>query len=273
MQKQRNVLLSLGVFALLAGCAADANDDMEQRQGLLFGLDDEDVALLHDAYLPDEDLDLTTARLTAPFDCELYDDLCSQIGREAAIEFTAELVDLALDGATAEEIDAFNDEFLMSAMDAYEPGEDDITHRASGSWRTATSGNVRLRVRNGITTPVIGSRQAWTEGQTQRRNALGIWSSRRATQLCVDTGTNTQTYRVSGWGTPTTTTTIESFNPSQTCVSDASSHKSRTYHVRRSGYSGHGLDSSYEIIARGSASGEINGASLSRTGSAFNRVY
>lgn len=273
MQQREKTLLSLGVFAVLAGCAADATDDVEQREGLLFGLEDDDVVFIHDAYLPDEDLELTTARLTAPFDCALFDDLCEQVGREVAVEFTAELVDLALDGASAEEIDAFNDEFLMAAMDAYEPDDDGITLRASGSWETDTSGNVRLRARNGITTPVIGSRQAWTEAKTQRRNAIGIWSSRRATEICVDTGTNTQTYTVSGWGAPTSTSTIESFNPSESCVSDESSHKSRTYHSRNSGYDGYGLSSSYRITARGSANAEINGASLSENVSSYSRSY
>lgn len=239
----------------------------------MFGLEEADVVQIHADYLGDEDIALTTDRLTAPFNCDLYNNLCDQIGREMAIEFTAEIIDLALDGATLEEIDAFNDEFLMAAMDEYEPEEGDTVHRASGSWETDTSGNVRLRARNGITTPVIGSRQAWTEAKTQRRNAFGVWGSRRATEICVNTGTNTQTSTVCGWGVPCSTTTLESFNPSQSCRSDSSSHKSRTYHGRNNGYDNFGLSSSYTITARGSANAEINGANLSEGVTAFSRTF
>jgi len=239
----------------------------------MFGLEDADVVEIHARYLGEEDIELTTDRLTAPFDCSLYDNLCDQIGRDAAIEFTAEVIDLALDGATPEEIDVFNDDFLMSAMDEHEPEEGESVHRASGSWETDTSGNVRLRARNGITTPVIGSRQAWTEAKTQRRNAFGAWGSRRATEICVNTGSNTQVSRVCGWGTPCSTTTLESINPSESCRSDASSHKSRTYHTRHNGYDNYGLSSSFTITARGSANAEINGANLSEWVSPFIRTY
>ncbi|MGH1342083.1 MAG: hypothetical protein ACRBN8_11055 [Nannocystales bacterium] len=52
------------------------------------------------------------------------------------IEFAAELADLALYGASVEEVDAFNDQLLMAATDAHEPDDDGITPRASGSWET-----------------------------------------------------------------------------------------------------------------------------------------
>lgn len=273
MTPQRTSILGLLLVAAIAGCAADASEDGELREGLMFGLEDADVVQIHAGYLGEEDITLTTDRLTAPFDCTLYDNLCDQIGREAAIEFTAEVVDLALEGATPEEIDAFNDDFLMRAMDEYEPEESDTVLRASGSWETDTSGNVRLRARNGITTPVIGSRQAWTEARTQRRNAFGAWGSRRATEICVNTGTNTQTSSFCGWNVPCSTSTFESFNPSQTCRSDASSHKSRTYHGRHNGYDQHGLWGTYTITARGSATAEINGSNLSEGVNSFTRVY
>jgi len=235
----------------------------------MFGREDEDVLMIHDTYLVDEPLDLTTGRLTAPFDCSLDDDLCVLIGREAAIEFTAEVVDLALDGASIEEIEAFNDEFLMRAVDEFEPDDDGISLRASGSWETDTSGNVRLRARNGVTTPVIGSRQAWTEAKTQRRNTFG-WSNKAATEICVDTGTNIQTVTICGWSSPCNTTTLESFNPSESCVTNQKSHKSRTYHARNNG---DGNWSSYTIRARGSASAEINGTNLSEFVSEYSKIF
>ncbi len=239
----------------------------------MFGLEEPDVVQLHADYLGDEDIALTTDRLTAPFNCTLYDDLCDQIGREMAIAFTAEVVDLALGGATPEEIDEFNDEFLMAAMDEYEPEEGKTVHRDSGPWRTDTESNVRLQVRNGITTPVIGSRQAWTEAKTQRRNSFGTWGSRKATQICVDTGTNTQDVTVCGLGLPCSTENMESLDPSESCVSDENSHKSRTYHSRNNGYDKHGLFSSFRIVARGRADAEINGEDLSATPSSLSRTF
>ncbi|MBL4689058.1 MAG: hypothetical protein JKY37_30985 [Nannocystaceae bacterium] len=67
---------------------------------LLFGLEEADVVELNERYVADEPLEETMARLQAPFDCSLYDDLCKQVGRDRAIELTAELVDMGLDEAT-----------------------------------------------------------------------------------------------------------------------------------------------------------------------------
>ena len=94
------------LLTLAVGCDAPVDDASEQREGLLFDLTQSDVQQLHDRYVPDEDIDLTTARLTAPFDCALYDDLCDQVSRADAIAFTEGLVGLALSEATDEEISA-----------------------------------------------------------------------------------------------------------------------------------------------------------------------
>ena len=103
--------------------------------------------------------------------------------------------ELGLDGASTEEIDAYLDERVTEEVelaDDIEEAGDEVTFRASGSWSTHTIGSRRLRVRNGVTTPVIGSRRAWTEAQTQRRNWAGAWNKVTATEICVNAGRNIQ---------------------------------------------------------------------------------
>ncbi len=259
---------ALAVLCLVAtACSIEEAGDSEVRDGtLLFGLEDQDVVQLHESYLAGEDIELTFARLTAPFDCGLYDDLCAQIGREAAIEFTADLVDLGLDGASPEEIDAFMDQRLDEGMDqlAEQESTDDVTFRSSTGWYSRTVGNHRMLTRNGITTPVIGSRQAWTEAKTQRRNGLGIWANKNATEICVNTGTNTQSSTVCGGGIPCSNTTFESYNPGNSCVASKKNHKVKSYHGRNNGSEpGGGFSISYTLTARGCADAEINGVTLS----------
>ncbi|MEM7151297.1 MAG: hypothetical protein AAF799_00570 [Myxococcota bacterium] len=258
--------LTLGLGAL--ACDPEGSpDDSDARDGLLFGLHDSDVVALHDRYLPDEDLGLTFDRLTAPFDCSLYGDLCAQVGEDQAIEITEELVELGLDGASPEQIDAFLDQRTDEAMDLRAESEelsDDFTFRSSTGWFSRTVGNVRMLTRNGITTPVIGSRQAWTEAKTQRRNGLGTWFNRKATEICVNAGTNTQVQTVCGGGIPCADTTLESFNPSNTCVANKVSHKSTTFHARNNGAEpGGGFSLTYKLTARGCSDAEINGVNLS----------
>ncbi len=273
----RTKLVLVALCFVASACSdTESHDDTTPRGALLFDLTTEDIQSIHDRYVADEDMELTTARLTAPFDCALYDDLCAQIGTEQAIDFTEQLVELALEGASDDEVHAFSDAYLMDAMDLRDDIEatSKFSLRSSTAWATDTSGNVRLQTRNGITTPIIGSRQAWTEARTQRRNAIGIWNGRKATEICVNTGTNTQTSTVCGGGIPCSTTTIESFNPSQTCVANKSSHKSRTYHNRNNGSEpGGGFSISFTLRARGSANAEINGANLSDSAGTHSRFY
>lgn len=269
--------MAAAALCTLAGlaCSVDEQTDSETLRGaLMFGLDDQDVVQLHESYLPEADLQLTIDRLTAPFDCALYGDLCSQIGEDRAIELTEELVYMGLDGASLEEIDARVELRTDEGMDALVDEEiaEDLTFRSSTGWYSRTSGNVRMLTRNGITTPVIGSRQAWTEAKTQRKNTLGIWNNKEATEICVNAGTNTQSSRVCGGGIPCSTSTFESINPSNTCVASEKSHKVKTYHSRNNGSEpGGGFSISYTLTARGCANAEIQGTNLS-TGCAPNHV-
>ena len=110
--------LSLSLASLLILTSACSSDEPGQtsRSGYLFDLSEEDIEELHDAYLPDEPIEETFARLSAPFDCTQYDDLCEQVGRDAAIRITAQLVDLSLDGEDIEVIDTQLSEWLNEAM-------------------------------------------------------------------------------------------------------------------------------------------------------------
>jgi len=262
--------MCMGVTA----CAGEEGspDDESERSGLLFGLQDEDVVQLHERYLGDEDVQLTVDRLSAPFDCSLYDDLCEQIGRDRAIEFTSDLVDLGLDGASDEEVRSFIDQRLDEGMDLLIEEEDaaadsdELHFRLATSWYSRTTGNYRTLTRNGVTTPVIGSRQAWTELKTQRKNAWGTWISKKANEICVNTGTNTQVVTVCGGGIPCSNDTIESFNPGNVCASDVKNHKSRTYHQRNNGSEpGGGFSISYKVTADGCADAEISGINFAST--------
>ena len=90
-----------------AACNPGASDDQALRDGeLMFDLDDEEVARLHQQYVGAGDAALTRARLSAPFDCSLFDDFCAQVGSDAALEITGKQVELARDGAQQEEMNA-----------------------------------------------------------------------------------------------------------------------------------------------------------------------
>ncbi len=266
------------LLSLSAACGASTDDATEQREGLLFGLTQDDVQQLHDEYTPDEDIDLTTARLTAPFDCALYDDLCEQISEADAIAFTEQLVDLGLSGASPQDVEAFSDEFLSAAMDAVaDPdvnadlgeeegdGDDSVVLRSSGYWTTQEIGAVRLRTRNGITTPIIGKRQAWTESRHYEIYA-GAWTQRHADILCANTGANLQQYRLctNQSGCPAYYSPFETVDPGNSCSMGRSSHKSTSKHSRRNGqtYAG-GAWSQYRITATGSGWALSHGIILS----------
>lgn len=271
----RVLVLSSSALALAAsfgGCDTSADEAQTQREGLLFGLESSDLETLQ-TYVPDEDPAALEARLTAPFACSQYGDLCDAIGRGRAIEYTGSLVDMALEHAAIEDIEAFSQTYLDQAMSehaelgdiAVEDEETVIALRAATSWFSRTVGNVRLLVRNGISTPVIGARRAWTQAKTQRRNGLGNWVNRRATELCVDTGTNLQTWRVCGGGNPCETVTLESLNPAETCVSNRLSHTVSTFHERNTTTQnpGGGFSESFTVLADGCGDGELNGVSFS----------
>ncbi len=253
------------------GCMDDSADsEHASAEGqLLFDITEAELLAIHDNYLPDEDLELTRARLTAPFDCALYDDLCEQVGRDAAIEITARQVDLALEGAGIEEIETELEGWISEASAARRELEDgqpeaEVEHqfRSSGDWAIRTKGDYRLKVRNGVTTPLIGQRQAWTEVKLQHQDIFGIWSGIEGTEVCVNTGVNEQVVSIGGGGQPTTDTTIESFNPSMTCAGSTNSNEDETFHERNSGWEAGGMWSTYTITARGCGNAEVNGVFL-----------
>ncbi|MEM6991870.1 MAG: hypothetical protein AAF721_15285 [Myxococcota bacterium] len=273
-----NLVALAALGSLTVACSSDgAPEENTPRGALLFGLDDDDVAELHARYVSEEALEQLTARLTAPFDCSLFDDLCGQVGRAQAIQITGELVDYGLQGIDDEALETYITQRLDEAMDLHdaEPQEDDEAtgFRASHPWTFDTSGRYRLAVRNGITTPVIGSRRAWTEAKTQRRSGAGVWSNKKATEICVDAGTNTQTVRTCD-GADCETDLIESPNPSETCVTSKKSHNVQTYHSRvDTGEFPGGFSTSATLRARGEASGEINGRNLDVDPATFTRFY
>ena len=66
-----------------------------------------------------------------------------------------------------------------------------------------------------------------------------------------------------GGGIPCADTTLESFNPSNSCVANKISHKIKTYHARNNGAEpGGGFTLTYKVTARGCADAEINGVNL-----------
>jgi hypothetical protein len=262
---QRLPIVKLLFVALLpcasvAGCVGDSADSAEDGE-LLFNLTEAELLAIHDTYLPDEDLELTRARLTAPFDCALYDDFCVEVGRDAAIELTARQVELALEGAPLEVIEADLREGIAEASALWSEVEHDADEqfRDSGPWATRTKDDYRLRVQNGITTPLIGNRKAWTEAKMQKKDWLGVWGAEQADQICVNTGTNEQVVAIGGGGSPTTYTTIESINPAEVCLSLENSIKNETFHDRNSGWENGGLWSSYTITARGCGNADVDG--------------
>jgi hypothetical protein len=260
-------ILNLLFVALLpgmhtAGCTGDSVDPETEDGQLLFNLSEDELLAIHDTYLADEDLELTRARLTAPFDCDLYDDLCAEVGRDAAIELTAQQVDLALEGASLATIEAelWHGVAEASALWSELP-DDEEQFRGSGDWAIRTKDPYRLKVQNGITTPLMGDRKAWTEAKLQKQDWLGVWSSHQADLICVNTGTNEQVMEVGGNGIPTSYTTLESSNPAQQCETN-NSIKDETFHDRNNGSGDPNSWTNFEITARGCGTADIDGVHL-----------
>ncbi|MCH9681754.1 MAG: hypothetical protein K0V04_10000 [Deltaproteobacteria bacterium] len=275
----RTALMVGALSSCIAGTACDVaepGDSAETPRGaLLFELTEAEVEQIHLAYLADEPLQMTQARLTAPFNCALYDDFCRQVGRDAAIEITWQQVDLALDGATMEEIEQHVRAAIDEASDALSLAEDGRPDdfRSSGAWATRTKGDDRLRVRSGITTPLAGDRQAWTESKFQHQDWTGIWWATNGTEICVNAGTNTQTVDTTGGGVPPSHVVLESFNPAKDCDTSSSNHKDTTYHNRNTGFSGFGFDQWYTLTADGCGSGDIGSTHFGICANSHSRVY
>lgn len=276
---QRAPFILASLVSLSLACGVDVEDPTtdDTRDALLFGLTDEDVEQIHADYAADEDIEALEERLTAPFDCGLYGDFCAQVGAEAAEDITEQMVLMALDEVPLAEIEAQSDVLISEAMDVRDDSDED-QFRSSNGWSTQTSGNYRLRVRNGVTSPVVGNRKAWTEAKAQKKGWTGVWANVTATQLCVNAGTNTQVLHSHPSNEAgTTVSTFESINPSNSCASGIKTRKSTTYHTRNNG-----IDNVpgfpdywtyYMIHARGCASAEINGINFSRCNSTHSRTF
>ncbi len=245
--------LHLAVVLSLCGLACDAPspDDVDLREGeLMFDLDEREVAGFHETYVPGGDLELTRERLTAPFDCGLFGDLCAQVGRDAAIEISGMQVELAREGVTLEEMNEQTLAWISEAMDEYEPDDaDDVVFRGTSNWSTRTKGDYRLRVRHGITTPWTGDREAWTQSKFQHQDWLGVWWQVKADDLCVDTGVNSQHH----WN-GVAWLLMNSANPGEVCNSNDGNIKKITTHARWDS-----TDDSYRISVNGCGSADNNG--------------
>ncbi len=243
----------------------------------MFDLTDSDVEQLHTRYLEDEDIEMTFDRLTAPFNCDLFDGLCDQVGEQQAIEITGELVDLGLDGATPDEVETYLDARLDAAMDGLEEQNLETTGfrgTTSSPWVYNQTGSARMKVRTGITTPLIGKRKAWTVAVSQVTSPGTNWYGWEADAICVNVGTNTQTRTLCGGGSPCATETYESQNPGNSCVVDERQHKVQTSHKRKTGknYAG-GVWSFYTLTSRGCATANIEGFNFSVCGLSHSRTY
>ena len=267
--------LALCAVSLLACTEGLDHEEDTPRGALLFDLSEAELEQIHAGYLADEDIELTRARLTAPFDCSLYDQFCDQVGPDAAYAITGEIVDMALDGAAIEAIDAHVDARIAEAValaDEVEAAGQE-TFRDAGAWHTDTDGDFRLKVRNGITTPLIGQRHAWTEAQTERRNWMGSWVNETASQLCVNAGTNTQTLYTYTSSSGTIETLWESFNPANDCDGSVATKTVETDHERNNGDEGSGIQWWYTIRANGCATATLNGTSFSRCAAQFAKTF
>jgi hypothetical protein len=269
------VLAALGSTGVL-GCDStleptDASLHAQDRGALLYDLTEEELAELHAAYVPEEALALTRARLSAPFDCSLYGDFCDEVGAEAAEAITGEMIDLARDGAPVGELEALLDARSREAVAALdrEAHEAELAFRGSSTTVYHTQGNFRLGVRNGVTTPVVGDRRAWTQAITwhfvqQNAPLPAMWYTASAAEICVDTGVNTQTFHFNGQDT-----LLESIDPSEACTAGNSSLEISTWHDRLSG-SGSGW---FDITVHGCATASINGLDFSKCAPTYSESF
>ena len=243
----------------------------EPRGALLFDLTEDELQEIHATYLADEDLALTRSRLTAPFDCPLYGDFCEEVGAEAAERITGEMIDLAREGAPVEEIEALLEARSLEAVRELDPAAlEDVTFRASSDVVFHTQGDFRLGVRNGITTPAVGDRRAWTQATTWHRENQAfplppMWYLADATQICVDTGINTQTFHFNGQNVQ-----LESFDPEIACVAGDNGLEISTWHDRLTGSGSAWVD----ITVHGCATASINGLNnFNKCGPTYSETY
>lgn len=273
-------LAALSLCTLVAsGCSLEDDADLDTPgDALLYDLSEAELDQIYIDYGGDDDSDEFRARLTAPFDCSLYGQFCEQVGRDAAYLITGEMIDLALDGAELDAIETHFDQRVEEAAAVDDDGDEDKDEfRAAGGWTTQTNGSYRLRVRNGVTSPLFGDRKAWTEAKMQKKT-LGVWSNKTATQLCVNAGTNTQTeagtiYFANWPFQQTQYAVIESSNPGNACTGSIKTKTISTDHDRRNAHSGQSTYWSYTIRAAGCATGSINSLNFSACASAYEKSF
>jgi hypothetical protein len=263
-------LLALLLASPLLATACVPESDETHADELLFELSEDEVLAIHEAYLPTEDYELTLAKLTAPFDCSLYGDLCEQVGIDAAIAITEHQVELALTGASLDEINAELGVTLAEAsaerraIAAALPDEDAeaTSFRSTGAWAIRQKGDYRLKVRNGASHPLIGNITAWTESVLQHRDWLGVWWAVDGTEICANTGANELRWGYLGVQINGETYYFlqESKDPAKQCVVGESSYERSTTHARLESSEGYSLD--WQLTARGCGSGVVNGINL-----------
>lgn len=261
-------LMLLCAPVLTGGCMADAEDGAPDGE-LLFNLSETDVQRIHTDYLHEEDFEATRDRLTAPFDCALYGDLCLDVGRDAAIEITERQVEQALAGVSLDEINEELDAAITQASEERRLLEAELPDneledegeqfRSTGAWAIRTKGDYRLKVRNGINNPLVGNRVAWTESKLQEQDWLGVWWAVNGTEICVNTGVNEQYKHLSGTGT---WILLESKDPVKQCIIGNSSYERSTTHGRYNSYTDEQGLWRYVIYARGCGSGIVNGINM-----------
>ncbi|MBV1858621.1 MAG: hypothetical protein KUG77_09440 [Nannocystaceae bacterium] len=270
---------ALGLIVAAGACDEPESFESEERGALMFGLEDADVEQIHADYLEGEDIQITTDRLTAPFDCTLFGDLCDVVGSRGAKTLTGEIVDLALDGVSDETIETHIDLRVDELADELDSHADDDVHRAAGpySYADSPSGNHRIRTRSGIFTPAVGLRRAWTRVDAFARVGQQ-WISTQGT-LCVDVGPNTQTRIDHLEGLPGVgMALLESFS-SSACENNAHTYTQRTFHARNTGLNRPGtvhlpaLTRRYAIESIGSVSATVAGWSASIVGSGHAETF
>jgi hypothetical protein len=264
---KNKIMISATLAAFFCGCGSQTGEDLEQRDGLLFSLTQDDVQEIHERYVSDEDIDLTTARLSAPFDCALYDGLCDAIGEEAAVDLTRMQVSMALEHESIEEIESFTASYV-EGLEPVESPEDEFVLRSSTGWYAHRIGNIRLKTRNGITTYVVGERHVWTEARTEARSG-SRWSKIPVQEICVDSGSNTLERRYTDPSGVTDTRVLGSTDPDEVCYANNDYVKVVTTLPRLSGNAW----TTYRMNARGAASARFVGLSFSASAPAHLRVY
>lgn len=210
-------------------------------------------------------------RLTAPFDCSHYSLFCEQVGPDAAYDITGEMVDLALDGAAPADIEAHLDLRIEAAVALADEAEAlaEETFRSSGNWATKTWGDYRLKVRNGITTPLFGKRRGWTEAKVLHYIFFwDAWLPYNTTQLCVNTGLNSQ-WRFD-YNTNDNLTLLEALDPANHCINLNNNLTRSTYHARNNSP---GASHYFIIEVHGCASGSINGSNWKLCATPFTEKY